>query len=238
MPGAINMGLAFAGREPEVKQLRALFAERKNVVLIGPAGIGKSALLSQMKLHSSLLICEDTSKLSRICDALERQLGWTHVRLNVIERKNRLIQYIERRGQPVAFDQISQTPPRIARFMAHLSQHVPVWIVCRSELPHDIGRVWEYLAGFVRVHVGPLTRTESQLLVRQAVENGAIQKDALQHLPLLHRISHGNPRILENLFVEMAARDYKMGTSFGRALLDLDRRIGELTTDIQQGAPG
>jgi len=50
-----------------------------------------------------MLLCEESSSLRRICDSLERQLGWTHGKLNVVERKNRLLAYLERRGEPVAF---------------------------------------------------------------------------------------------------------------------------------------
>jgi hypothetical protein len=232
MPVAVNLSLAFAGRQKELTTLNSLYAQRKHVLLIGPPGIGKSALLQQVRLHSPLLLCEETSKLSRICDGLERQLGWTHYRLDVVERKNRLLTYIERRGESVAFDHVAQTPPRIARFMAHLSKHVPIWIVCRSKLPHDIGRVWEYLYDFVRVHVPPLSIAETRLLVAQIVAQKNIQQDALNQAALLHQLSKGNPRILEELLIDLSIRKYKMGTPFGRCLLDLDRRIQEITTNV------
>lgn len=238
MPLAMNVSLVFAGRQRELTKLNSLYAQRKHVLLIGPPGIGKSALLQQVRLHSPLLLCEETSKLSRICDGLERQLGWTHYRLNVIERKNRLLTYIERRGEPVAFDHVAQTPPRIARFMAHLREHVPSWIVCRSELPHDIGRVWEYLTDFVRVHVPPFTIAETRLLVAQAVAKGTIQQDTLNQVALLHRLSKGNPRILEELLIELSIRTYKMGTPFGRCLLDLDRRIHEIAANVTRQRNG
>lgn len=34
-----------------------------------------------------------------------------------------------------------------------------------------------------------------------------------------------NPRVLEELLIELAAREYRLENSFGRKLLDLDRRI-------------
>jgi hypothetical protein len=116
--------------------------------------------------------------------------------------------------------------------MAHLREHVPSWIVCRSELPHDIGRVWEYLTDFVRVHVPPFTIAETRLLVAQAVAKGTIQQDTLNQVALLHRLSKGNPRILEELLIELSIRTYKMGTPFGRCLLDLDRRIHEIAANV------
>lgn len=231
-PSPLDMSLTFAGREKEIGRLLSLLAQRRNVLVSGPAGIGKTALLNQVRSRAPLLYCEDTSKLSRICDALERHFGWNHSRLNIIERKNRILAYVEKRGQPIAFDHVAHIPPRIARFMAHLSRHVPVWIACRSEAPADIGRIWEYLSGFIRFPVSPLDKAGVRQLVTQAVSNRAIQPDALGHIEVLHRLSHGNPRLLEELFIELAARKYKIETSFGRCLLDLDRRIQELKTNL------
>lgn len=231
MPINVNISLAFAGRRRELAQLNSFYVQRKHVLIIGPAGIGKSALLQQVRLHFPFLLCEETSKLSRICDGLERQLGWTHYKLNIIERKNRLLTYIERRGEPTVFDHVAQTPPRIARFMAHLSAHVPIWIACRSDAPNDIGRIWEYLCDFVRIHISPLTTAETRLLIEQTVNKGVIQGDMLNQATLLHQLSKGNPRILEELLIELSTRKYKMGTPFGRRLLDLDRRIQEIITN-------
>src|ERR1700758_2485539 len=39
---------------------------------------------------------------------------WTHYKSNVVERKNRLLSYLLRRDEPVVFDQVALTPPRVA----------------------------------------------------------------------------------------------------------------------------
>jgi len=226
---AMNHSLAFAGHERGISHLRDLYSARKCVLLVGPAGIGKTALLQHMRQQLPMLLCEETSSLRRICDGLERQLGWTHYKMNVIERKNRLLQYLARRGEPVALDHLALTPPRVARFIAGLSEGVPVWVACRSDAPHEIGRVWEYLYKFVRVEVHPLTRQEAKLLVEHAVAIGSIQPEAKAHANHLCRLSKGNPRILERLLIELAGRKYKMNKPFGWHLLDIDRRIHEFT---------
>jgi hypothetical protein len=56
----------------------------------------------------------------------------------------------------------------------------------------------------------------------------AIQADAREHSAYLHRLSKGVPRVLEKLLIELATRKYKIDSSFGRHLLDLDRRIREI----------
>ena len=129
----MNKSLAFFGRQELIENLCVLFAQRKHVLIVGAEGIGKTALLLQVNRRCPMLLCEESSSLRRICDSLERQLGWTHYKLNVVERKNRLLAYLERRGEPVAFDQVALTPPRVGRFIGRLGDHIPVWIACRSD---------------------------------------------------------------------------------------------------------
>lgn len=231
----MNKSLAFFGRERLLAQLRQLFVARKHVLIVGPHGIGKTAILRQLRQQCPFLHCEETSSLRRIADGLERQLGWTHRKLNVIERKNRLLAYLSKRGEPVVFDHVAATVPRIAQFMGRLGEAIPIWIACRSAQPPEIGHVWQHLYKFERVEVPPLNATETHRLINEAIAAGNIQPDARRHLRELHRLSRGNPRILEELLIELSARHYRMD-SFGVDLLELDRKIHELDTAIKAGA--
>lgn len=229
----MNKSLAFTGREKEMKQLNELYRERKHVLILGNAGIGKTALLWQLRQSCPFLFCEETSSLRRICDGLERQLGWKHYKMNVIERKNRLLTYVQRRGETVVLDHVALTPPRVSRFIAHLMERVPVWIACRSTLPDDIGHVWQYLYEFERMELVPLTLKDTRTLIEEAVALGNIQTEARNHISQLHKLSKGIPRILEEILIELSSREYKMEKPFGIHLLDLDRRIQEIDLAIK-----
>lgn len=132
---------AFIGREKEIANLRRFYESRTHLLIVGPAGVGKSALLHYVRQFFPLLLCEETSSIRRICEGLERQLGWTHREMNVVERKNRLLPYLLRRAQPIALDGVAATPPRVARFIARLCERVPVWISCRSAQLKELGAV-------------------------------------------------------------------------------------------------
>jgi hypothetical protein len=229
----MNKSFAFFGREREIGELRTLYTLRKHVVIVGPGGIGKTALLKQIRQHCPVLVCDETSSLRRICNSLERLLGWVRHKLNVIERKNRLLAYLICRGEPVAFDHVTHIAPRVARFIAHLAEQTPIWIACRSDQPHEIGHLWPDLYKFQRIEISPLTALEARALVEEAVAQGNIQVNARKHADELHRMSGGNPRILEELLIELAAREYKIDGSSGLDLLDLDRRIHEIDLAVE-----
>jgi hypothetical protein len=232
----MNKSFAFFGHDKEIRQLGSWHALRKHVFIVGPAGIGKTALLRQIRQQSPLLICEDTSSLRRICDSLERQLGWVHHKLNVIERKNRLLAHLVRRGEPVAFDHVAHTPPRVARFMDLLAEKIPVWIACRSDRSHEIGHIWEHLYKFTRLELAPFAAEDTGQFILEAIAQGNIQPNAREHLDELHRMSEGNPRVLEEFLMELASREYKMDGLCGLELLDLDRRIHEIDLAIKTAA--
>jgi hypothetical protein len=86
------------------------------------------------------------------------------------------------------------------------------------------------------VELLPLTEIETRMLIEEAVAQGRIQVDARKHANELHKMSSGNPRILEELLIELAVHEYKMDSSFGLDLLDLDRRIREIDLAVKATA--
>jgi hypothetical protein len=215
-------------RKALIQQLCLLYSQRKHVLLVGAAGIGKSRTLLEVSQILPLQICAETSCLSQICTSLERHLGWNHEQARVIERKNRLLEYLKSRNEPVAFDHVATARPRVARFIAHLTDHIPVWIACGSDHRREIGHIWNHLYKFTRIEVSPLTPSESDALIEQAVASGRIRPDVRRHCSELHRLSQGIPGIMEHLLAELATRHYNLDASFGRRLLELDRRMSEL----------
>ena len=170
----LSSGFPFVGREREVSQLGALHAQRKHVLIVGPAGVGKSALVEHLREQLSLLVSGKSAHLGGICEGLEPQLGLTPEGMKLLDRKKRLREALGAAGRVVVLDGVGWTGPKVSSFFESVAERAPVWICTRSERPWDLGHFWPLLARFARLEVPPFGLSETQALVVAAVQTGVI----------------------------------------------------------------
>lgn len=223
-----KLALPFVGRGKELTRLSALHAEGRHVLILGPAGVGKTALIAHLAPKLNLLLCPRSERLSDICAALEPAFGLEAEALPLVQRKNRLLARLGDRAHTIVFDGVNWTTPKLSRFIENVSERALVWIAGRSEHPWDIGHVWPLLGRFERVWLAPLRPAETRALVIAAVERGVVPAATQRFVAWLHRRSGGLPRALYRLLEELATGQYDLEKPQDRRLLDLDRRIHDL----------
>jgi energy-coupling factor transporter ATP-binding protein EcfA2 len=223
-----KLPLPFVGRSTEAGQLLRLHAQRKHVLILGPEGVGKSALIRHLASQLPLLICPESVRLADICGALEAQLGLGHDGQHLAQRKNRILRALAVTGKAVVFDGVEWTTPKLSSFIEWVSQCLPVWIATRSEYSWDIGHLWPLLTRFTHVELEPFRRADTSELIGRLVKTGDIPASALEVAHSLHRLSAGVPQVLGELLAGVATGGYDLHTRFGLQLLDLDRRIQRL----------
>jgi hypothetical protein len=220
--------LPLVGREKEIAQLKQLYAQGRHALIIGSAGVGKSALIRQLATEVPLLICPQSARLTEIYTALEQQLGLEAADLKLVQRKNRLLAELARAQPTVVFDGVGWMTPRLSSFLECVCQRAPVWIATRSEHPWDIGHFWPLLTRFERVELRPFSSRETAALVGAAIKRGLIPPETARIVEWLHRRSAGRPLVLHELLRELATGRYDLSNPLGLRRLDLDRRIHEV----------
>jgi predicted ATPase len=224
----MNASLPFVGRAKEANQLRRWHARRKHVLILGPAGIGKTALVTCLKEKLDLLICPQSEHLGAICESLEPQVGLDAGGLRLLQRKQRLRQALAEAGRIVVFDRVGWTTPKLSSFLEAVMQRVPIWICARSEHSWDIGHFWLQLGRFERLELRPFDLAATREFVKAAVRTGLVAGEALGVVRWLHYRSNGNPLVLRDLLEELAAREYDLSNPHALRRLELDRRIHEM----------
>ena len=224
----MKSALPFIGREKEIAQLRRLRTQRKHALIVGPEGVGKSALIEHLRGMLPLIFCAQSETLSEICGKLECALNSSTQPAPLVQRKNRLLKVLAETSQTVVFDGLGWTTPKISSFLESAMERVPVWICARSELARDIGHFWPLLARFEKIELRPFHFSETNALVTAAVESGQIPPVVQPFARRLHRLSAGLPLALCELFEQFAAGHYDLSQRAGLQLLELDRRIKNL----------
>jgi len=221
--------LPFVGRKGEAAQLRRLHAQRTHVLILGPEGVGKSALIAHLRGTLPLVICARSRTLTEICNHFETELNAPAPHSRLVQRKNRLLNDLAGTGWTLVFDSVGWTTPKVSSFLESAMQRAPVWICARSECARSIGHFWPLLARFEKIELRPFHFSETRALLAAAVATGQVPPAAATFARRLHRLSGGLPSALRELLDQFAAGHYDLSRRTGRQLLELDRRIRNLS---------
>lgn len=224
----MSPALPFVGRRKEAAQLLRLHAQRKHVLIFGPAGVGKTALIGHAAGRVPVLICPHSVRLSDICNALESQLGLDTGGERLVQRKNRLLHTLREAGQTVVFDGVAWTTPKLSSFLECVAERTPVWIVARSEHSWDVGHIWPLLVRFAKIEIKPFHPAETRELIEAAIRLDHAPFSTLDAVERLHHLSAGIPKVLVELIEGLGTGQYDPRKKFDLRLLDLDRRIQNL----------
>ena len=214
----------FVGRESLLRRLAAMVRAGRHVLLVGPAGVGKSLIVGEVARTFSVLRAPRCGCLGDLLGDLEPQAGLAAGDLTLPARVHRLAAELPKIGRTLVLDNVARVPPRVAHLVRVLLSRQPVWLVVRSTAPLDLGHVWPYLFFFQRVDVPPFTPEETRAFL-SVVEFERNRAELLASARRLHRLSAGHPGTLTALVAELRCRTYDLRTTEGLGLLALHARI-------------
>ncbi len=225
------MRLPFVGRANEMARLIELHASGKHILVLGPAGVGKTALVREVRERLKLAVSTRSGHLGEICDGLEKEVGLLPEGLKLLQRKHRVREALATTGRTVVFDGVGWAGPQVASFFESVMQRAPVWICARSERPWDMGHFWPLLVRFERVELKPFHPAETQMMVAAAMAAGVAPAETAHIVDWLQRRSGGSPLVLRELLEVLACGHYNLRCRASLRRLDLDRRIREIIPD-------
>jgi ABC-type cobalamin/Fe3+-siderophores transport system ATPase subunit len=83
------------GRDKELVIVREHLRQGKNLVVFGPVGVGKTALVAEaIRDRSGVLYCADTATLKTTCEALLAQLGVVASAADNVARKRAILRAV------------------------------------------------------------------------------------------------------------------------------------------------
>lgn len=228
----MNLSLPFVGRKKEITKLQRLNMQRRHLLILGPAGVGKSALVAHLRAVFPLIVCASSGTLTEICDNFETELNAHIPHSLLVQRKNRLLKNLAGTGSTLVFDGVAWTTPKVSSFLESAMECAPVWICARSEHAADIGHFWPLLARFEKIELRPFHLFETNALLAAAVETGQISPSVALFARQLQRLSAGLPLALRELLEQFATGHYDLSRRAGLQLLELDRHIKRLLPTV------
>jgi len=225
------------GREKERAAISALISQRKNIIIFGAEGTGKSTIIKSVleeKNIKSLLYSQDSRTLKgSLSNLILSALGNTKAvqGANTLVLKKALYGIInEKKPEYIVFDHLENVEPKFYSFFVYLMEaRIPLIVLSRGLEKKDIGHLRMSLFNFEKVEISNFDRTAADILIGHFINEFGIKitKEADFKKEIYH-FSKGNPKIIKDLC--FLARDvkYQKSGSLDVKLMDLDRRISEV----------
>jgi len=225
------------GRDKECAAISALISQRKNIIIFGVEGTGKSVIIKSVleeKNITSLLYSQDSSTLKgSLSDLLLFASGNTKAvqGLNTLVLKKALYGIInEKKPEYIVFDHVESVEPKFYSFFVYLMEaKIPLIVLCRGLEKKDIGHLRMSLFNFEKVEISNFDKPGADVLISHFIREFGIKitKEEDFKKQIFH-FSKGNPKVVKGLC--FLARDVKYQKSSGLdvKLMDLDRRISEV----------
>lgn len=225
------------GREKECAAIVNFINQRKNIIIFGPEGVGKTVILNKVITGFPGInkICSQESKTLKesllnftTCASFDRK---TINEANALALK-KLFYEILARNKPeyIIFDHIESVEPKFHSFFVYLLEtKIPLIVLSRGLGKKEIGHLRMSSFNFEKVEISNFDRSATDTLIGHFINEFGIKiTKADEFKKQIFHFSKGNPKIIKGLC--FLARDvkYQKDNGLDVKLMDLDRRISEV----------
>jgi len=225
-----------AGRENELELINDLMNNKRNIIIFGEEGVGKSAIvqriLREQSKKNNLYVRENGTlrlTLTGIIAAISQEKNIGIGSLNILALKKKCYEIIQNFSDYIVLDHMGRVEPKHYAFLTYLfEKNIPLLVISRGLDKKDFGHLRMALYAFEKVEITNFDKTVSNNLIGYFIKESGIKitKEA-EFKQAIFNYSKGNPKIIKALC--FLARDvkYQKNEAIDVKLMDLDRRISE-----------
>ena len=225
------------GREHECQRLSDLMRNRKHVLVLGEAGVGKSAILNQTLTDGVVKNFLYSRHSATLKEALVNLVGAAVggkelAKQNILTLKKTCYRLLDNRPEYAVFDHVAWVERRFYAFLTYLRErNLPLIIATREPGKDNLGHLWMGLYDFEVLEVQNLDPTKTAQLVEDHITKLHLAIDETADFKKeIFNASHGNPRIIQELCHLAPNEEYRAKGYIDVRLMDLDRRIRNAVT--------
>lgn len=224
------------GREKERKLINDLMNCRKNIIIYGEEGTGKSAVIHEIinRRKSGKLLYSHSSKTLK--ESLINPILFYSKDTKKMNNKNipmlRKIFFAmldEITPEYIIFDHVELVKPKHYSFFLYLmDKKIPLIIISRGIKKKDIDHLRMVLFDFEKVEMTNLDRLSTDKLADHFIKKFKIKVDCMNDFKKdIYKYSGGNPKMVKKLCFMAKDAKYQSYGNCNVKLIDLDYRISK-----------
>ena len=230
------------GRENELKAIGDSVNNKRNVIVFGQEGVGKSAIISKFLKNRGMkkvLLSKNSHSLKESLENIITSSSGYKVDVrakNTLSLKKILYVLLDNNPEYLVFDHVGRVDPKFYSFFTYIiDRKIPILIGCRGVDKKDIGHLRLSIFAFEKVAVLNLDKEKTFELVNQCIDMFRIKlTNADNFKKEIFHFSKGNPKIIKKLCLLAHEDKYRINGSLDVHLMDLDMRMGEVMSRIDK----
>jgi len=222
------------GREKEVRIISNLANQKKNIIIFGEEGVGKTAVINKVladQFNSKQYLYSEESKTFReALMGLVLSSSSTRGKIeeeNILALKKMLYPMLDKNPEYIIFDHVGRVEPKYCSFLEYLiERNLPLIVISQGTDKKAIGHLRYLLHNFERMELSNFSRIATDILVDHYIGKFNIKvvepdnfKKAIFHF------SNGNPKVVKQICSLSRDTKYSKKGFIDVKLINLDRRI-------------